>query len=184
MSIGKGSIYSMSTKQKINTKSSTKAKIIGTSDAMNMVMWTQYFLESQRFIVNKNVVYQDNKSVLLLEKNELASSGRRTKHIHIHYFYITNCIKICEVRVEHCPMEEMVADYFTKPLQGLLFREMCLYIMNIPKGLSVETKTPQECVGGAKCGMVSTLQTNNNGTMCNKYIQHSNDANSITIEYL
>ena len=27
-----------------------------------------------------------------------------------------------EINIEYCPTEEMIADYFTKPLQGALFR--------------------------------------------------------------
>ena len=40
MSFGKGSVYSMSWKQRINTKSSTEAEIIGVDDGMPLVIWT------------------------------------------------------------------------------------------------------------------------------------------------
>ena len=33
------------------------------------------------------------------------------------------------IHVTHCPTEEMVADFFTKPLQGYLFTKMRNYIM-------------------------------------------------------
>ena len=33
------------------------------------------------------------------------------------------------IHVTHCPTEEMVADFFTKPLQGSLFTKICDYIM-------------------------------------------------------
>jgi hypothetical protein len=36
-----------------------------------------------------------------------------------------------DLRIEHCPTEEMVADYFTKPLQGALFYRLRDHIMNI-----------------------------------------------------
>jgi len=75
MSLGKGGIYSSSTRQKINTKSSTEAELVGVSDALNMVIWTKNFLSDQGFQVTDNVVYQDNQSAILLEANGRASSG-------------------------------------------------------------------------------------------------------------
>jgi len=40
MLLGKGSIYSTSTRQKLNTKSSTEAELVGVDDVMPMVLWT------------------------------------------------------------------------------------------------------------------------------------------------
>ena len=39
----------------------------------------------------------------------------------IRYFFITDRIKAGEVSVQYCPPEAMLADFFTKPLQGGLF---------------------------------------------------------------
>ena len=36
-----------------------------------------------------------------------------------------------EIRIVHCPTKEMLADYFTKPLQGMLFYKLRDYIMNV-----------------------------------------------------
>ena len=43
-------------------------------------------------------------------------------------------IKQGELRVEYCPTGDMVADYFTKPLQGSLFRRMRDTIMSASGG--------------------------------------------------
>jgi hypothetical protein len=40
MTLGKSTIYGASTKQKLNTKSSTKAKLVGVNDLMPQVLWT------------------------------------------------------------------------------------------------------------------------------------------------
>jgi hypothetical protein len=45
MSMGKGSVYSTSTRQKLTTKSSTEAELVGVDDVMPMVLWTRQFLE-------------------------------------------------------------------------------------------------------------------------------------------
>ena len=39
LTLGHGSILSISAKQKINTKSSTEAELVGVDDAMTFVMW-------------------------------------------------------------------------------------------------------------------------------------------------
>eukprot|EP00978_Attheya_sp_CCMP212_P037932 scaffold183156_cov29-Attheya_sp.AAC.1 len=71
-------------------------------------------------------------SAMLLENNGRASSSRRTRHINIRYFFVTDRIKNKEMSVIHCPTGEMVADYFTKPLQGALFKKFRdLIMMNI-----------------------------------------------------
>jgi Reverse transcriptase (RNA-dependent DNA polymerase) len=145
MSLGKGAVYGMSSKQKINTKSSCEAELVGVDDAIPMVLWTQQFLKAQGFEVTDNVVYQDNQSAILLEKNGTRSSGKRTRHLDIRYFFITDRIDKKEVRVEYCPTELMRADPHTKPLQGRLFREHRDWLLNIPS--STQVVEAQECVG-------------------------------------
>ena len=49
--------------------------------------------------------------------------------MNIRYFYVTEQVKKKAVHVTHCPTEEMVGDFFAKPLQGSLFIGMCNYIM-------------------------------------------------------
>ena len=84
--VGKRFIYGTSTRQKINTKRSTEAELVGMNDLMPQVLWTRYFLEAQGYEVSESIVYQDNKSTILLAENGKASSGRRTRHINIRYF--------------------------------------------------------------------------------------------------
>ena len=60
LSLGKGVIYGNSTQQKLNTKSLTEAELVGMSDVISQVLWTRYFMESQGYKVDDNVVYHDN----------------------------------------------------------------------------------------------------------------------------
>jgi len=131
MSLGKGAAYSMSTRQKINTKSSTKAELVGVDDAMPNIIWTRNFLQAQGYEVQDNVVYQDNQSAMLLERNGRASSGKRTRHVDIRYFFVTDRINGGEMRIEYCPTDEMDADVLTKPLQGSAFRKFRSRILNV-----------------------------------------------------
>ena len=90
-----------------------------------------YFLEAQDYSIKTTVVYQDNKSAILLKKNGKQSSSTRTKHINVHYYFITNHINTKELNVKYCNTDDMVADYFTKPLQGCKFLQVCKKIMNL-----------------------------------------------------
>ena len=60
MSLGKGAIYGTSTRQKLNSKSSTEAELIGVSDVMSQILWTMYFMAAQGYPLEDNVVYQYN----------------------------------------------------------------------------------------------------------------------------
>jgi hypothetical protein len=61
---------------------------------------------------------------------------------------VTDRVKHDELRIEYCPTGDMVADFFTKPLQGSLFRKLCAIILNIPgQGHDANALTSQECVG-------------------------------------
>ena len=53
MTLGKGSVISMSKKQKLNTRSSTEAELVGADDAVTMILWTCLFMEQQGYLLNK-----------------------------------------------------------------------------------------------------------------------------------
>jgi hypothetical protein len=132
MSMGKGVILSSSRKQRINTKSSTTAELVGVDDMSTMALWTKLFLEAQGFTIDKNILYQDNKSTILLENNGKRSSGQRTRAMNIRYFFITDQIAQGNIMIEYCPTDSMVADFLTKPLQGYKFRKFKAAIMGQP----------------------------------------------------
>ena len=76
------------------------------------------------------VIYRDNTSSMKLEENGKASSGKRTRHFHIKYFYITDLIQRNQVTIEYCPTDEMIADYMTKLLVGSKFIRFRIHVMN------------------------------------------------------
>ena len=79
MILGKGSLLSLSAKQKINTKSSTEAEIVAVDDAMDFIEWVQFFVKDQirdinpkspvKLIGNKTTIQQDNISTIQLKNN-------------------------------------------------------------------------------------------------------------------
>jgi hypothetical protein len=93
VSLGRGSVIRMSKKQKLNTKSSTECEIVGVDDTSLQMMWMRYFVEEQGCGVEASILNQDNLIAILLEKNGRASSGKRTKHINVRYFFIKDRIR-------------------------------------------------------------------------------------------
>ena len=49
------------------------------------------------------------------------SCSSNSRHIAIKFFWITDRVKQGLLRVQHCPTDIMLADFFTKPLQGKKF---------------------------------------------------------------
>ena len=129
MSMGKGTMYATSTKQKLNTKSSTEAELVRVDDCMPQILWTRYFLMQQGYDV-ENQLLQDNQSAIKFEENGKGSSGKRTRHINIRYFFVKDRIEKKELFVNYCPTEDMIADYFTKPLQGAQLQKFRKMILN------------------------------------------------------
>jgi hypothetical protein len=57
MTLGSGTICSISTKQKVNTQSSTVAELVGFDDVISKNLWSKLFIEAQGFEVKANIVY-------------------------------------------------------------------------------------------------------------------------------
>ena len=83
MPLGQVSIIGTSIKHKMNTKSLTETELIAADDLMPHILWTNYLLSWQGYNVKGKIIYKDNKSAILLEKNGKKSSSKRTKHIAI-----------------------------------------------------------------------------------------------------
>ena len=123
ISFGRGGIICKSRKQRLNCKSSTEAELIGASDYLPHTLYVKMFMEAQGYPIDTTIFYQDNESAIKMERNGKASCGQRSRHIDIRYFFITDHCKRRNIDIVHCPTEDMLADYFTKPLQGSLFRK-------------------------------------------------------------
>ena len=123
MSMGEGAAQSVSMKQKLMGKSSTEAEIIGADDVLSHLMWTKYFLEAQGYEAKQTVLYQDNASAILLEKNGKESSSKRTRHINTRHFHIKEKVDNQDIETQCCPTDEMLGDCMSEPLQGKKFKQ-------------------------------------------------------------
>ena len=132
MTLGDGAIVSFSHKHKQNAKSSTEDELYGVSNAITKILWSLNFIRSQGYDVKHALLYQDNKSAILLEVNGKLSSSKRTKHIKMKYFFIKDQVEQGEVKIEHLGTKSMWVDILTKPKQGSAFRTDRAKLMNCP----------------------------------------------------
>ena len=129
MTMGGGAMQTLTRKQKLNSRSSTEAELIGVDDAITQVLWTKLFMEAQGYPIEKNILYQDNQSAILLETNGRSSAGKRSRAINIRYYFVTDQVELGNVQVEYMPTDDMWGDYMTKPLQGEKFRKFRALIL-------------------------------------------------------
>ena len=129
MSMGWGSIHAKSSKQKLNTKSSTESELVGVSEYIPYNIWLLNFLGKQGYMVNSNILYQDNESAIRMERNGRNSCTGNSRHVDIRFFFVKDRIDKNEVKIEYSPTYQMLADYFTKPLQGKSFHTFRNIIM-------------------------------------------------------
>jgi len=152
ISLGRGTLMNRSEKQKLNTKSTTESEVVGCSDMTPDSIWTKNFLKHQGYDLDIEI-NQDNTSSIHLEKNGVASAGRKSKHIDIRYFWLKDRIEKGEIKIVYCPTELMIADFFTKPLQGGLFKRLKEVIMghiDVDEFKARMSITPKERVGTNK----------------------------------
>jgi hypothetical protein len=129
IALGDGPVFTKSSKQKLVSKSSTEAELISLSDGASEVIWCNEFLQSQGYKTQPPVIYQDNIPTMAMVKRGKASNGKG-KHINIRYYFIKDRMESGEITLEHKGTEDMLADFFTKPLQGAKFKELRDKIMN------------------------------------------------------
>ena len=136
-SMGKGAITSISRKQGMNTQSSTESEVVAADEVVGSMIWTKLFLEAQGYPVKENILYQDNRSAMLLEGNGRKSAGKRSRHLNIRLFFVTDQQEKGNIKIEYCPTDEMTADYMTKPVHGQKFNKFRQEIMNLPMAVQL-----------------------------------------------
>ena len=158
MSLGIGGLVQKSTKHKLNTKSSTEAELVGASDYLPNVIWVKMFMEAQGYMIEESILEQDNESAIKLERNGRSSAGPKSRHVNIRYFWIKDRSKTDNITIRHCPTLQMLADFFTKPLQGASFtkfRDVILGYKHVDSLDLVSLTKPEERVGSNRadgCG--------------------------------
>ena len=113
----------------MNTKSSTESELVGVSEYLPYNVWFCNFMGEQGYQIKENILYQDNKSAILMEINGHNLCTGNSRHINIWYFWVKDRVDQGKIKVRYLPTHLMLADFFTKPLMGKLFETMREYIM-------------------------------------------------------
>ena len=77
LSMEKGSIVNISQKHNMNVGSLTESELVSIADVLGMLLWCKYFMEAKGYTIENNILYQDDKSTILLAKNRRMSAGKR-----------------------------------------------------------------------------------------------------------
>jgi len=125
ISLGRGPILAKSQKQRVVSKSSAEAELIGTSDISSLLAWEQDFMSYQGYKdeVHPATLHEDNTSAIHLAKNGRSTSDR-TRHIKLRYFFVKQFLDNGQFVMNYRPTDYMTADILTKPLQGDLFTRL------------------------------------------------------------
>jgi histone deacetylase 1/2 len=154
ITLGRGPIDVKSSKQKLNTKSSSEAELVACSDMTSRVMWAKNFMDAQNSqfyssnlsplthsnpqnsrnsqplqITRPAIVYQDNQSAIALETKGAVASDR-TRHVSIRYFWMKDKVDSGDIEIVYKPTEEMIADILTKPIHGEQFKRLRNLLLN------------------------------------------------------
>jgi hypothetical protein len=131
ITLGKGAIQAISTKQSINTKSSAESELVAASDGATPAI---NVLKCQGIAVQQLIIEQDNQSTLAMIANGRAT-GPTSRHINIRYFWLNDRI------AQHCTphphknrhfLVSMTADLLTKHKDGKSFYKHRQALLNLP----------------------------------------------------
>ena len=130
--MGDGAITSLSRKQGMNTRSSTEAEVVAAHEIISLMIWTGLFLKAQGYPVKENILYQDNKSAMLLETNGYKSASKCSHQLNIQYFYAADQKATGHIYIRYCPTDDMIGDYMTEPFHGAKFDNFQQQTMHLP----------------------------------------------------
>ena len=92
------------------------------------------------------------------------SAGDKSRHINMRFFFMKDILKREGINLLHCPTERMIADFYTEPLQGSLFKLMRNIIIGLtpfPNEERVGLRENVSEVASVKCGSTLSTATHN-----------------------
>ena len=126
---GDSCIMTICKKQKISTKDSTESELVGISDSYEKLEWANDFIEGLGEKLKEPIVFQDNMSTITLIMS-VPPRRLRNKHLTARNACLHEAIvKNKEALLLHKQTKLMIADPFTKPLQGEGFHLLMAVVM-------------------------------------------------------
>jgi hypothetical protein len=112
---GGAAISWYSKKQVSVSLSSTEAEYYSLGDAVKESIWIKQLMDELGLqIENPITINQDNMSTMAIAINPI--QHQKTKHIDIRMHFIREHLERKNIKLAHCPTENMIADILTKAL--------------------------------------------------------------------
>jgi hypothetical protein len=128
-------VFSASKKQSCITKSPTESELVALSDYIGFI---ELFHEFISFLIPDDIpvpiVYQDSTSVITLVTK--GGGVTRTRHLRNRMHLVKEASDEQRLDIRHCNTANMIADGFTKPLEGAEFRKFVHDLNIFPKSIS------------------------------------------------
>lgn len=122
--VGDGPISWSSKKQPIITLSSTESEYVALTHAAKEIIWLRkLFSELIGQITSPTILCCDNQSAIRLSKD--STFHAHTKHINIHFHFVRQVMERNQADICYVPMDDMIADIFTKSLARMKFICFC-----------------------------------------------------------
>jgi hypothetical protein len=116
-----------SNKQTCVSRSSAEAEIVALDTATKKVLYVRKLERAMDIgtkrdgVQHPSVIHEDNDAAIAISTKNIRS--KRTKHIDIQYFAVTDDIDKGRIQVDPVDTDENIADIFTKPLGRVKFEK-------------------------------------------------------------
>ena len=125
-------VCAKSTKQKINTRSSTEAELVALDESLLHLLWFTQIMAFLGYPQSPTFVYQDNKSTITVCEAGHSKNGR-LKHMAVRWHFIQGKIQDKTIKLEYMPTNDMIADIMTKTIQGSKWETLKKLLLNDQK---------------------------------------------------
>ncbi|GMF37522.1 unnamed protein product [Phytophthora lilii] len=113
--LGGGPVVYKSKRQATVALSSAEAEYMALALASQEVIWLRYLLAEMGYkIGNASTIYLDNKSAISIATNH--GYTPRAKHIDLRAHFVRDHVEAGNIKLEHVPSSEQLADYLTKAI--------------------------------------------------------------------
>jgi hypothetical protein len=82
---------------------------------MTQIVLTSNVLLEQKIKLHNSILYQDNRSAMLLKKGK-HSHSKGTRHIDVLYFLIKDKVEKGKIKLEYCKTEDTLGIFFNKTI--------------------------------------------------------------------
>ena len=117
-----GAIVWASKRQQSVALSTTEAEYVAASEAAKDAVWLSRLFNEISPLESAPLLLVDNASAIKLAKNP--TYHKRSKHIDVRAHFVRERIQANELRIEHIPSNEQVADILTKPISRVQFQRL------------------------------------------------------------